>query len=223
MAAPLDGMIPGRGHDPDFLQEHALIPPPSSSHDAIDALIQRCLGGDQGAWEEIVRQHRRKVFNIAYKFTGTPRRGRGPHAGHLPEDLQVAEHVRPPRQLPDLAGQRQPQPLHRSLPQRPQGTRDDRPRRGRRRADAGRRHGQSAYQALEQRDRVVLLRKAMAELPPTLRTAVLLRDIQEMSYQEIADQLGPAGRHREVAHQSRTHRTGAPDQRLREQDERVTG
>ena len=47
------------------------MPDPSSvSTDAIDALIQRCLGGDQGAWEEIVRQHRRKVFNIAYKFTG---------------------------------------------------------------------------------------------------------------------------------------------------------
>ena len=33
--------------------------------------------------------------------------------------------------------------------------------------------GQSAYQALEQRDRVELLRKAMAELPPTLREAVV--------------------------------------------------
>jgi RNA polymerase sigma-70 factor (ECF subfamily) len=43
---------------------------PSVSTDAIDTLIQRCLGGDQGAWEDIVRQHRRKVFNIAYKFTG---------------------------------------------------------------------------------------------------------------------------------------------------------
>ena len=40
------------------------------STDAIDTLIQRCLAGDQQAWEEIVRQHRRKVFNIAYKFTG---------------------------------------------------------------------------------------------------------------------------------------------------------
>ena len=26
--------------------------------------------GDQAAWEEIVRQHWRKVFNIAYKFVG---------------------------------------------------------------------------------------------------------------------------------------------------------
>ena len=38
--------------------------------DAIDTLIQQCLAGDQQAWEQIVRQHRRKVFNIAYKFTG---------------------------------------------------------------------------------------------------------------------------------------------------------
>ena len=29
----------------------------------------------------------------------------------------------------------------------------------------------------------------MAELQPTLRNAVMLRDIQELSYQEIADQL----------------------------------
>src|SRR5215216_3443946 len=36
----------------------------------IDALIQRCLDGDQAAWDMIVRQHWRKVFNIAYKFVG---------------------------------------------------------------------------------------------------------------------------------------------------------
>src|SRR5262245_9133176 len=35
-----------------------------------DELIERCLAGDQVAWEQIVRQHWRKVFNIAYKFVG---------------------------------------------------------------------------------------------------------------------------------------------------------
>jgi RNA polymerase sigma-70 factor (ECF subfamily) len=43
--------------------------------------------------------------------------------------------------------------------------------------------------ALEQRDRVALLRQALAALPPALRTAVVMRDLQELSYQEIADRL----------------------------------
>ena len=35
-----------------------------------DSLIERCLSGDQMAWEAIVRQNWRKVFNVAYKFVG---------------------------------------------------------------------------------------------------------------------------------------------------------
>src|SRR6266498_2524179 len=35
-----------------------------------DSLIEQCLAGDQVAWEQIVRQHWRKVFNVAYKFVG---------------------------------------------------------------------------------------------------------------------------------------------------------
>ena len=50
-------------------------------------------------------------------------------------------------------------------------------------------HDPGPIAALEQRDRVVLLRRALAGLPASLRTAVLMRDIQEMSYQEIADTL----------------------------------
>src|SRR6185436_13620596 len=42
---------------------------------------------------------------------------------------------------------------------------------------------------LEHEDRVSLLRHALSSLPETLKTAVLMRDIQEMSYQEIADTL----------------------------------
>ena len=35
-----------------------------------DELIERCLQGDQVAWDQVVRQHWRKVFNIAYRFVG---------------------------------------------------------------------------------------------------------------------------------------------------------
>ena len=37
----------------------------------IDTLIEQCLDGDQVAWEQIVRLHWRKVFNVAYKFVGS--------------------------------------------------------------------------------------------------------------------------------------------------------
>src|SRR5882672_4942747 len=35
-----------------------------------DSLIEQCLSGDQAAWETIVRQNWRKIFNVAYKFVG---------------------------------------------------------------------------------------------------------------------------------------------------------
>src|SRR5436190_11900562 len=44
----------------------AAIPPPND----IDPLIERCLKGDQSAWDTIVHLYWRKVFNIAYKFVG---------------------------------------------------------------------------------------------------------------------------------------------------------
>ncbi len=33
-------------------------------------LIQQCLQGDGSAWEELVRRHTRRIFNICYRFTG---------------------------------------------------------------------------------------------------------------------------------------------------------
>src|SRR6266550_6630483 len=44
--------------------------PPSEAPREIEALIQRCLQGDELAWNAIVQQYRRKVFNVAYKFVG---------------------------------------------------------------------------------------------------------------------------------------------------------
>ena len=52
---------------------HASPCPQSASpqRSPLKTLIQRCLRGDQQAWEQIVRLHWRKVFNVAYKFVGT--------------------------------------------------------------------------------------------------------------------------------------------------------
>ncbi len=52
--------------------------------------------------------------------------------------------------------------------------------------------GLSPQARVELQDRVALLREALRALSPPLRTAVLLRDIHELSYVEIAQQLGVA-------------------------------
>jgi RNA polymerase sigma-70 factor (ECF subfamily) len=74
---------------------------------------------------------------------------------------------------------------------------------------------------LEQRDRVKLLRKALDKLAPTLRTAVMLRDIQELTYQEIADRLHlPEGTVKSRINRGRTE-LARQIQRLREEQDAV--
>jgi RNA polymerase sigma-70 factor (ECF subfamily) len=81
----------------------------------------------------------------------------------------------------------------------------------------------SAYAELETKDRVHLLRLAMKQLPPTLHDAVLFRDIQELSYQEIADRLGlPEGTVKSRINRGRTE-LARQIQRLRDELEGVRG
>jgi RNA polymerase sigma-70 factor (ECF subfamily) len=154
-----------------------------------DSLIEQCLSGDQQAWETIVRQNWRKVFNVAYKFVG-----KHDEAEDLTQDIFLKifkalntfdrranfqtwiisisrnlciDHYRSVRK-------------ERQLIAREVDTGDLQP------ASAER----GPYQAAEHRDLRGMLRQALQALPVTLRTAVVLRDLQELSYQEIADHLG---------------------------------
>src|SRR5579875_1977002 len=36
------------------------------------AVVQRCLDGDSGAWTELVKAHHRRVYSLCYRFTGSP-------------------------------------------------------------------------------------------------------------------------------------------------------
>jgi len=161
---------------------------PAASPDAVETLIQRCLQGDQHAWDLIVRQYWRKVFNVAYKFVG-----KHDEAEDLTQDifLKIFKSLdtfdrRANFQTWLISVSRNLCIDHYRSVRKERETID----RGVDASDlapAAPEPGPIA--ALEQRDRVVLLRQAMATLPETLRTAVLLRDIQELSYQEIADKL----------------------------------
>jgi RNA polymerase sigma-70 factor, ECF subfamily len=153
-----------------------------------DRLIQQCLAGDQAAWETIVRQNWRKVFNVAYKFVG-----RHDEAEDLTQDIFLKifkalntfdrranfqtwivsisrnlciDHYRSVR--------KERQTVAREIDMS-----DLQP------ASAER----GPYAAAEHQDLRAQLRVALETLPSTLRTAVVLRDLQELSYQEIADRL----------------------------------
>jgi RNA polymerase sigma-70 factor (ECF subfamily) len=156
--------------------------------DDIESLIQRCLRGDQAAWERIVRLHWRKVFNVAYKFVG-----KHDEAEDLAQDifLKIFKSLdtfdrRANFQTWLISVSRNLCIDHYRSVRKERETIDrdvDASDLAPAAADAG------PIAALEQRDRVSLLREALAALPDTLRTAVVMRDIQELSYQDIAGRL----------------------------------
>jgi len=155
----------------------------------IDKLIKRCLNGDQLAWDAIVRQYRRKVFNVAYKFVG-----RQEEAEDLTQDifLKVFKSLgtfdrRANFQTWLISVSRNLCIDHyRSVRQERQAI--DHTVDPNELTPAS--HEPGPVAAIEQQDRVELLREALAALSASLRTAVVMRDIQELSYQEIADKLG---------------------------------
>jgi RNA polymerase sigma-70 factor (ECF subfamily) len=197
-----------------------MSPDAPSPTQVTDEIIERCLNGDQAAWEAIVRMYRRKVFNVAYKFVG-----RHDQAEDLTQDVFLKlyksldtfdrranfqtwlisvsrnlciDHYR--------AVRKERETINRDV-----DPSDFAPASPDTRVDT----------QLEQRDRVKLLRKALDKLAPTLRTAVMLRDIQELTYQEIADQLHlPEGTVKSRINRGRTE-LARQIQRLREEQDAV--
>lgn len=157
----------------------------------IEDTIQRAAEGDQAAWDTIVSTYWRKVFNVAYRFVGSYDEA---------EDLTQDIFLKVFRSLSTFDRRANFQTWLISV------SRNfciDRYRSGRRDRQVFAREvdastvqaeapGPSADARVDRQDRVALLREALKALSPTLRTAVLLRDIHELSYQEIAQQLGVA-------------------------------
>ena len=155
---------------------------------AIEELIQRCLAGDEIAWDVIVRQYWRKVLNVAYKFVGRHEEA---------EDLTQEIFLKVFKSLSTFDRRANFQTWLTSVSRNLcidhyRSVRKERELINRE-VDANELSPVSREAApgseLERRDRVTLLRQALAALPETLRTAVLMRDIQELSYLEIADLL----------------------------------
>ena len=151
-------------------------------------LLSRCRTGDEGAWHELVGLYTRKVFGLAYRFTGRVdeaedltqevfvkvyqtlgryRESDGPFGGWL---MAVArnhaiDHYRRGRQ--ERARRTEDPIVLETAP-----AREEHPIAG-----------------LEREERARLVHRGLRALPPELRLPLILCDLQGLSYDEIARSL----------------------------------
>jgi RNA polymerase sigma-70 factor (ECF subfamily) len=161
-----------------------------NSQDLDSTLVERCLAGNAEAWEDLVRQHTRRVYGICYRFTG-----RDSEAQDLTQDVflrvfralgsfrasegcfatwltrltrnLLIDHYRRTR------NQRITDSIEEQLPRVEQGV-----------TAVARPDSQLAG-----REASEMLQTALARLSPELRETIILRDLQDMEYREIASVL----------------------------------
>jgi DNA-directed RNA polymerase sigma subunit (sigma70/sigma32) len=61
--APTSQPRPGQGERLSWMRSKQL--------DADAQIVERCLSGDDGAWEELIHTHGRRVYSICFRFTGS--------------------------------------------------------------------------------------------------------------------------------------------------------
>jgi len=153
-------------------------------------LVERCLGGEDAAWEELIRTHTRRVYSICYRFTG---------ADGEAQDITQEVFMRVFQSLPSFRSgegsfvvwlSRLTRNLlidnyRRGKMQRASDSLDDKiavieeTATGLSRTDS----------LLNTREASELVQAALQKLSPELREAVVLRDLEEMEYKDIAEVL----------------------------------
>jgi len=153
-------------------------------------LVERCLSGEQAAWEDLVKIHTRRVYSICFRFTGSEaeaqdltqevflrlfrslrsfRVGQGSFPvwlARLTRNLLI-DHYRRTRM------ERATDSIEQQLPMLEEKV-----------AMSARTDGLVAG-----REASELLQGALQKLSPELRETVILRDLEELEYREIAQVL----------------------------------
>lgn len=156
--------------------------------DADAQIVERCLNAEQDAWDELVRNHTRRVYAICYRFTGSDsqaqdltqdvflrvfrslksfRAGEGSFTvwlGRLTRNLLIDNYraSKQDRATDSLELQLPMLEERASLSSRTEGL-------------------------LAGREASELLQAALQKLSPELRETVILRDLEELEYKEIAE------------------------------------
>ena len=159
--------------------------------------VQRCMDGDSGAWAELVRTHHRRVYGLCYRFTGSPA-----DAEDLTQDvflkiysnLASFDTTRGSLQvwITTMTRNLLVDNFRRTKNQRATGSLDDgwdqteelKP------IDRLVSRGPSPHEMAAHKELEKMVQAALAHVSVELREAVILRDLQDMDYKEIAQVLG---------------------------------
>jgi RNA polymerase sigma-70 factor (ECF subfamily) len=157
-------------------------------------LVRRCISGDAAAWEEIVQRYHRRIYNICYRFAGSNN-----DAEDLTQEVFIkmyrtlntynvdrgafmtwvttvtrnllVDHFRKTRQ------ERMTDSLDTAT-----SDHEDAMALGERIPD----RGPAPDSRVQTREAKEAVHQALQKLSPELREAVILRDLQDMDYREIA-------------------------------------
>lgn len=160
----------------------------------VASLVRRCVTGDAAAWEEIVQRFNRRIFNICYRFTGSPDDA---------EDLTQEVFIKVYRTLSSydvekgafqtwvttmtrnlLVDHFRKSKLDRATDSLEEPTTAESDSLSL--SDQIEDLGPTPDQRLLTRETQELVQKALQKLSPELRESVILRDLQDMDYREIA-------------------------------------
>lgn len=160
-------------------------------------VVRRCMDGDSGAWAELVRTHHRRVYALCYRFTGN-----AADAEDLTQDvflkiysnlssfdtargsLQVWITTMTRNLLVDNFRRTRNLRATDSLDAGWDETDELRP------VDRLQASGASPHEKAAQKELAKMVQGALAKVSVELREAVILRDLQDMDYKEIAQVLG---------------------------------
>ncbi|HEU5403238.1 MAG TPA: sigma-70 family RNA polymerase sigma factor [Terriglobales bacterium] len=157
-------------------------------------LVRRCVAGDAAAWEEIVHRFNRRIYNICYRFAG---------GADDAEDLTQEVFIKIYRTmasfdpgkasfntwvttvtrnlLVDHFRKTKNERITDSM-DAPIGEEDE----GRSLSEQIEDKGVSPVEHVEKQQTKQLVHEALQKLSPELREAVILRDLQDMDYRDIA-------------------------------------
>jgi RNA polymerase sigma-70 factor (ECF subfamily) len=159
-------------------------------------VVRRCMDGDSGAWAELVRTHHRRVYGQCYRFTGNPA-----DAEDLTQDvflkvysnlasfdaargsLQVWIATMTRNLLVDNFRRTRNQRATSSLDDGWESSEELKP------VDRLTARGASPHESAAGKELAKMVQEALARVSVELREAVILRDLQDMDYKEIAQVL----------------------------------